>query len=411
MQQQQPRDVLIVGAGPAGLALAIALSDAGLAVTVVDAQPREGLAAPPEDGRDIALTHASVDTLRALGLWQRLLPGEIGRIREARVIDGDRQDAALRFVAPGWATEALGWIVPNHALRRASFAAAAERAGVQLLTGTQVQRVEVRSSHAELELAPKTAPEAAQRLQGRLLVAADSRFSSTRRQLGIGVDMVDFGRTMIVCRMRHERPHDDIAYECFGYERTLAVLPAVGAESSVVVTTDGASAARLMALPEAEFAALVQRQFRDRFGAMHLSGPRHPYPLVATWARRFAAPRAVLVGDAAVGMHPVTAHGYNLGLRSVELLSQALAEALAQRRDIAQPAVLEGYERAHRRGSAVLYHGTNAVARLYASNGAPQRLARRLLLDGAQRLPPLKAAIVAQLTRAAGGRRAAAGEA
>lgn len=95
---QQERDALIVGAGPAGLALAIALTDAGFTATVLDAQPREALAAPPEDGRDIALTHASVATLRTLGLWQRLRPEEIGCIREARVIDGDRQDAALSFL-------------------------------------------------------------------------------------------------------------------------------------------------------------------------------------------------------------------------------------------------------------------------------------------------------------------------
>jgi 2-polyprenyl-6-methoxyphenol hydroxylase-like FAD-dependent oxidoreductase len=101
--------VAIVGAGPAGLAMAIALADAGVAATVLDLQSRDALAAPAEDGREIALTHASVDTLQALGLWQRLRADEIGRIREARVIDGDRQDSALRFHA----REALGWIVPN----------------------------------------------------------------------------------------------------------------------------------------------------------------------------------------------------------------------------------------------------------------------------------------------------------
>ena len=392
---QQGRDVLIVGAGPAGLALAIALVDAGFTAAVLDAQSREALAVPGEDGRDIALTHSSVATLCALGLWERLRPEEIGRIREARVMDGDRQDSALLFNAHGHGTDALGWIVPNHALRRVSFEAAQERPDLHLVDSAQATRVVTSATHAELEFC--AFPGAPDHLRGRLLVAADSRFSWTRRQLGIAADLHDFGRTMIVCRMRHDMPHDDVAYECFGYERTLAVLPAVGNVSSVVVTTDAAAAARLLALPDQAFAAMVERQFRGRLGRMQLLGQRFSYPLVATYARRFAALRSALVGDAAVGMHPVTAHGYNLGLQSIASLTRALRAARVANQDIGAAAVLAGYERTHRRDSALVYHGTNAVAKLYASTGAPQRFARRLILRGAQQLPPLKAAITARL--------------
>ena len=129
-----------------------------------------------------------------------------------------------------------------------------------------------------------------------------------------------------------------------------------------------------------------------------LLGKRFPYPLVAAYARRFVGQRSALVGDAAVGMHPVTAHGYNLGLQSIASLVHALCEAREAQRDIGAAEVLAGYERAHRRDAAPIYHGTNAVARLYASTGAPQRLVRQLLLRGAQHLPPLKAAITARLT-------------
>ena len=393
---QQDRDALIVGAGPAGLALAIALADAGFTSTVLDAQPRETLAAPAEDGRDIALTHSSVATLRALGLWQRLLPEEIGCIREARVFDGDRQASALSFSPRGHRTGILGWIVPNHALRRVSFAAAAERPGLRLIDRAQVIRIGAEPHRVQVDF--ETSPGMPQQLHGRLFVAADSRFSWSRKQLGIAADMHDFGRVMIVCRMQHERPHDDVAYECFGYERTLAVLPAVGNVSSVVVTADAPAAQQLLALPESEFATLVERQFRSRLGPMRLLGQRFPYPLVAAYARRFVAERSALVGDAAVGMHPVTAHGYNLGLQSVASLVHALCAARTAGQGIGSAEVLAGYERAHRRDAAPIYHGTNAVARLYASTGAPQRLARQLILRGAQHLPPLKAAITARLT-------------
>jgi ubiquinone biosynthesis UbiH/UbiF/VisC/COQ6 family hydroxylase len=388
-------EVAIVGAGPAGLAMAIALADAQVGVTVLDLQPRDALAAPAEDGREIALTHASVDILQALGLWQRLRADEIGRIREARVIDGDHAHSALRFHA----RDALGWIVPNHALRRVSFEAAAERPGLRLRDASRLLRVVPSALGVALEFECAAAPALRESMAARLFIAADSRFSWARRQLGIAADMHDFGRTMIVCRMRHALPHQDVAYECFGYERTLAVLPLAGDVCSAVVTTDTAAAAGLMALPAHAFASLVEAQFRGRLGRMDLLGERFAYPLVTAFARRFTAVRSALIGDAAVGMHPVTAHGYNLGLQSVATLGHALSEARARGLDIGDAAALDRYDRQHRRDAAVMYHGTNAVARLYASNGAPQRLARRLILRGAQHLPPLKMAITARLTR------------
>ncbi|SCK06325.1 Ubiquinone biosynthesis hydroxylase, UbiH/UbiF/VisC/COQ6 family [Variovorax sp. HW608] len=386
-------EVVIVGAGPAGLAMAIALADAHFSVTVIDLQPRAALAAPAEDGREIALTHSSVETLRTLGLWSRLRPGEIGRIREARVIDGDRHDAALQFRSQG----ALGWIVPNHALRRVSFEAACERAGVRLQDAVRLVQVATAPSHVDLAV-EHVADGSREALRAQLFVAADSRFSWARRQIGIAADMHEFGRTMIVCRMRHALPHHDVAHECFGYERTLAVLPLAGEMCSAVLTTDTASATRLMALPAAEYAALVETQFGGRLGPMHLVGERFAYPLVTVLSRRFTAMRSALIGDAAVGMHPVTAHGYNLGLQGVAALTRILREARDQGRDIGDAAVLAGYERAHRRDAVVMYHGTNAVAKLYAGQGAVQRLARQWVLRGAQNLPFLKTAIMARLT-------------
>ena len=389
-------EVLVTGAGPTGLAMAIALADAGFTVTVLDLQPRAALADPQPDGREIALTHASVQTLRTLGLWQRLRPGEIGRIREARVIDGDRHDASLHFSA----RDALGWIVPNQALRRVSFEAAAERPALRLRDRSRLLRIVTSPKQVELEVENGDEP-LRESLCGRLLIAADSRFSWARRQLGIAADVHDFGRTVIVCRMQHALPHREVAHECFGYQRTLAILPLAGDVCSAVLTTDSPSAAQLMASPRSEFAALVEAQFGGRLGRMSLLGERHAYPLVTALARRFTGPRSALIGDAAVGMHPVTAHGYNLGLQSVSMLAHTLCAARAAGQDFGAADVLARYDRAHRRDASLMYHGTNAVARLYASNGAPQRLARRLILQGAQHLPPLKAAITARLTRQA----------
>ncbi|MBL7088466.1 5-demethoxyubiquinol-8 5-hydroxylase UbiM [Acidovorax sp.] len=406
-------DVLIVGAGPAGLSLAISLAQAGFTTTVVEQQSDSVLAAPAPDGREIALTHPSQATLQRLGSWAHLADHEVGQIAEAQVHDGPlgRHSALQLNAASGThsdvsAPDALGFIVPNHALRRTAHAVAASTPGVRLLTGTQVTRVATLPGHAELDCVP-TAPDnnaTPQRLTAPLLVAADSRFSATRRQLGMGAQMTDFGRTVIVCRMRHTLPHGNVAHECFGYDRTLAVLPLPDdpqeghALCSVVVTAGAADAAALIAKGPEAFAAQVQAQFNDRLGPMALVGERHAYPLVAVYAQRFAGHRCALLGDAAVGMHPVTAHGYNLGLAGVERLTAALVSARQRGQDIGSADALTPYAQGHHRHAWPIYQGTNAIVRLYTDARPVPRLLRQLVLQGARRLPPLQAAIVGQLT-------------
>lgn len=408
-------DVLIVGAGPAGLSLAISLAQAGFTTTVVEQQSDSALAQPAPDGREIALTHPSRATLQRLGSWAHLAHHEVGQIAEAQVHDGllgrhsalqlnpasGAQGGASGAAAPG----ALGFIVPNHALRRTAYTVATQTPGVRLLTGTQVCRVATLPGHAELDCVPASAANPApQRLTAPLLVAADSRFSATRRQLGIGAQMSDFGRTVIVCRMRHALPHGNVAHECFGYDRTLAVLPlpddpqAGHALCSVVVTAGAADAAALMAQSPEAFAAQVQAQFNDRLGLMALVGERHAYPLVAVYAQRFADHRCALLGDAAVGMHPVTAHGYNLGLAGVERLTAALVSARQRGQDLGSADALTPYAQGHHRHAGPIYQGTNAIVRLYTDARPVPRLLRQLVLQGARRLPPLQAAIVGQLT-------------
>ena len=403
-------DVLIVGAGPAGLSLAISLAQAGFTATVVEQQSDSTLAAPAPDGREIALTHPSRDTLQRLGSWGLLAGHEVGTICEAQVHDGPLgQHSALQLNTPqtpeAAAPGALGFIVPNHALRRTAYAVAARTPGVQLVTQAQVTRAATLAGHAELDYVPAgTAGAPPQRLTAPVLVAADSRFSTTRRQLGIGAQMTDFGRTVIVCRMRHALPHGNVAHECFGYDRTLAVLPlpddpqAGHALCSVVVTAGAADAAALMAHSPEAFAAQVQAQFNDRLGPMALVGERHAYPLVAVYAQRFAGHRCAMLGDAAVGMHPVTAHGYNLGLAAVERLTAALISARQRGQDMGSADALAPYAQGHHRHAWPIYQGTNAIVRLYTDARPVPRLLRQLVLQGARRLPPLQAAIVGQLT-------------
>lgn len=382
-------DALIVGAGPAGLAMAVALAQAGLRSRVLEQAPLTDLASPAEDGRDIALTHRARRILETLNIWQRLPANEIAPLRQAHVRNGT-SPLVLPFDARTGGHQVLGWLVPNHRIRAAAHAAALDEPLVRLQGEARVVGLDIRDSHATLRLADGC------HLSAPLIIAADSRFSSLRRMAGIGARMLDFGRTAIVCRIAHERDHEGIAHECFFHGHTLAMLPMAGRQSSAVLTLRSDQVAAWQALDGDSFAQRLQAAFGDRLGRLHSPGQRHAYPLVATYAHRFAALRVALVGDAAVGMHPVTAHGYNFGLYGVATLARELARSHG--RDDALTSALEAYAREHRRITLPIYLGTNAIVQLFTDDRAAARLLRDVVLCAASRLPPLQSVIMRQLT-------------
>jgi ubiquinone biosynthesis UbiH/UbiF/VisC/COQ6 family hydroxylase len=386
-----PTRVVVVGAGPAGLAFAVALARAGVPSTVLEAQPRGALEHPPEDGRDIALTHRARRVLESLGLWQRLPANEIAPLRRAQVRDGV-SPWVLPFDASSDGFDELGWLVPNHRLREAAYAAACDENGITLVGDARVTALARDRDTARVDV-QRGASHA-----GALVVAADSRFSGVRRLAGIGAQTLDFGRTAIAARVTHELDHRGTAHEMFRYGNTLALLPMAGRQVSAVVTVPADAAAEWLALDDDAFVARVQSQSGNALGAMRPAGTRHAYPLVAVYAQRFVAPRFALLGDAAVGMHPVTAHGYNFGLYGVELLARELAAARRAGRDLGQLSVLMPYEDEHRRTTRPIYLGTNAIVRLFTDERAPARLLRGAVLRAAGHLPPLQRAIARQLT-------------
>jgi ubiquinone biosynthesis UbiH/UbiF/VisC/COQ6 family hydroxylase len=370
-------DVLIVGAGPAGLALACSLADAGIRSIVLEQAPLSTLVSPPEDGRDIALTHRARRILTSLGLWGRLPADEVAPLKAAHVTSGT-SPWVLPFEAKDEGFEALGWLVPNHRIREACYAGALDRSGWITLQGhAQVTALQRTEAQARVTLAD------GRTLSAKLVVAADSRFSTVRKMAGIGARLLDFGRTAIVCRMQHERDHEGVAHECFLSSHTLAILPMAGHQASAVwtVSTDGATDIMLMS-----------------DGTMQTAGARHAYPLVAVYAQRFWAHRLALIGDAAVGMHPVTAHGYNFGLYGIETLTRALLAARGAGRELGDAQALRAYASEHRRVTLPIYEGTNAIVKLFTTNLPAAHLLRGAILRVSRYLPPLKSAITNQLT-------------
>lgn len=385
-------DIAIIGAGPAGLCFARALVGSGLRVALVEQAGAATLADPPDDGREIALTHHSRRLMHALGLWQRLREDDVGLLRDAQVLDGDDRDGLL-FSHREAGCDNLGWLVGNRAIRRAAWEAVQGQADLQVVDGARVTGVHVDDEGARLALADGRC------VHAHLLVAADSRFSESRRAVGIRADMRDFGRTMLVCRMRHQAPHRQTAWEWFRYGQTLALLPLRDPQvSSAVLTLPQQEAQRLQALPEDAFNREIAARFDGRLGAMERVAAPMAYPLVGVYPQRFVATRFAAIGDAAVGMHPVTAHGFNFGLLGVEALARRVLAAQRAGEPFWSASLLQDYDVEHRANTRPLYEATRLLAALYGNDAVPARALRKIALRLGQRLPMFRRMVMASLT-------------
>jgi len=379
-------DIAIIGAGPAGLCFAKSIAESGLKVIVLERQSEEALSSPAFDGREIALTHHAVQLMRELGLWARIDPLSISALRDARIFNGSSL-STLNISHQDTLQGKLGHLIANHVIRKAAYDEVKSSPAITLKTNVQVKNIQSNTNDIQITLANDEV------IQSKLLIGADSRFSETRRAMGIAADMHDFGKTMMVCVMEHSISHEHTAWEWFDYGQTLALLPMNGLRSSVVITLAPDEMNRLMKMQENDFNQEVSARFKHRLGPMHLVSTRHAYPLVTVYSKRLVGQRFALIGDAAVGMHPVTAHGFNFGLKGIATLSEEIKNAIASGQDIASNSLLLRYERAHRGDTKPLFFATHAIAKLYASNSPPARLLRASAIKIGNRITPFKRAV------------------
>lgn len=389
MQAPTLTDVALIGGGPVGLATALSLAKAGLDVCVLERAPEAVWSEPPFDGREIALTHHSVHILQGLGAWEHIPQTAICPLREARVETGKFRHP-LTFDTNGRGVEALGWLVSNNQIRRALHAAATQHPNITLLDRVTVETVRQNPDRAVVH---HTRGQTA----AQLVVGADGRFSPTRRRAGIGAIVHDFKRTMMVCRMAHTSPHHNIATQWFDEGQTVALLPVNGMASSLVLTLPPTEIEHLLSLTQDDFNAQIMQRIGNRLGTMRLVSTRHAYPLKGVYAHRFTSRRLALVGDAAVGMHPITAHGFNLGLKGQETLAEEIFKNVSTAGDAGLASGLRRFEQKHRLATAPLFAGTNSIATLYTHDGAPFRQLRETGIRLADAFTPFKSVVTSLL--------------
>lgn len=384
-------DIAVIGGGPAGLSFARLMDATGLRLLIVEKKSAATLKKPAYDGREIALTHPSHKVMKDMGLWDEIPRDAVTRIMGASVFNGDLAQP-LSFDAARAGKENLGYMVSNQNIQKAVFAAVSRQENVALAAETSVTRIATDDVAATLQL------DDGRRVTARLAIAADSRFSEARGMMGIAASRRDFGRSAIVCRMSPEHDHDGVARECFFYDRTLAVLPLGPKSCSVVLTVAHRETAAVMAQSPKEFGADVAQRINHVFGRMTLDSALFSYPLVGVYADSFHARRFCLIGDAGVGMHPVTAHGFNLGLQGAVTLAHEIKQAQRCGIDFAGDATLARYSRRHRAATLPMYYGTNLLVGVFTDTTKRGKMARKLFMGLGRGLPFVRQIIAGKLT-------------
>lgn len=392
-------DILIVGGGLNGPALALALAQGGFRVTVIDALPAATRAEAGFDGRAYALAAASQRMLAVLGLWPALA-AEAQPILRIVAADGRPGEGAsalhLAFDHAEIEDGPMGFMVEDRHLRPALIAAMAAEPRITHLAPARVVAQETAGAVARVRL------EGGEELQGRLLVGADGVASGTAARAGIGRRGHDYGQTALVCAVAHERPHGGSAYQLFLPGGPLAILPLCGGRSAIVWSERRALAEAVAALDDAGFLAALRPRFGGFLGGIRLQGARHAYPLALSLAERIAAPRLALIGDAAHGIHPIAGQGLNLGLRDAGALAEVLTVARRRGEDPGAADVLERYARWRRFDTLALALATDGFNRLFSNDNPVLRGVRDLGLAAVSALPGLRRAFIREAAGLAG---------
>ena len=401
-QRDNHYDIVIAGGGMIGSSLALALAPLGLRTAIVEPVPRAAAAQPSFDDRSTALSRSSQRMFEAMGLWDDIVAAATP-ISRIHVSDKGRFgfshiDAAEQGV------EALGYVVINRVLGQVLQRALTSVSSLELFCPNRI--VAAKPSPACVNVRLEAGDGEYRELSCNLLVAADGANSAVRTMLGIGATQTGYGQHAVIGNLLTERPLQNTAYERFTAEGPLALLPVADDRAGFVWTVSDQSVDRVMKLDDAEFLLELREAFGKRLGEFSRVGKRAAYPLILSKAARLTAQRAVLIGNAAHGLHPVAAQGFNLGLRDVAALCDCIADArghvgetvaadsvddsTACSVDCGAASILARYASWRRGDQKKLVGFTDGLVRLFGDARGPVRALRNVGMLGFDLIPGVR---------------------
>ena len=359
-------DVVIIGAGPVGMTLALALAGSSLHVLLIDSRAR-GAAA--DDPRALALSYGSRQLLERLQAWNAAASTAIHQIHVSQ-----RGSFGRTLInAEDYKTPALGYV-----LRYRDLAATldARLANGQLIDQCRIDHIETDDDGATLSVTQHETP---RRIRTKLIVHAEGTPNDDP-----GIKVRDYEQQAIVAEVRPVPAHNNRAWERFTPDGPLALLP-LGQDYSLVFSVPPAKAAQLLALDDEAFLTALRKQFGQRLDFI-ASGPRTSFPLALRARPQITQQRQVWIGNSAQALHPVSGQGFNLGLRD----AWELADVLLEHRDAGNPAALARYANRRQPDRCGSMAFTDGIVRLFSNDLPPLRIARGLGLLALDLAPPLR---------------------
>jgi len=400
-RSEVPRvDIAIVGAGPVGCVLALALSRGGIRTALVEARTPKKWSAESMDLRVYALSRASQNILVRLGAWDRIVNARTCSYRAMQVWEAGGR-GRVEFKAEDVDESDLGHIVEGTLLGDALGERVRATTDIAWHCPAALQRLTVGDNDAELTLEDGT------RIRTKLVVGADGAHSRVRELSGIKVRETSYGQNAVVAHLQPERAHEHAARQIFHSDGPLALLPLADGRVSIVWSTAPGHAEQLLAMNESAFGQAVTESSDQALGALMLASERASFPLRRLHAENYVGPRVALAGDAAHVVHPLAGQGMNLGLLDAAALSEVVLDARRNGRDVDDYLVLRRYERwRHAENLAMqsAFGGFNQLfgagipgarsvrglgMQIFNRSGPAKRLAIRIALGTAGDLPEL----------------------
>jgi len=370
---QSSSDVIIVGAGLVGSAMAIALAQGGVKVALFERASRKAVLDKTADGRASAISEASRRVFESIGIWNALSQhGE--PILDIKVVDGF-SDAQVHYDHKEVGERPFGYIISNPFIRASLIEAVEAEENIALCYESEVSDIKRSSSDVTVTLKDDSVHTAS------VLLAADGRMSRLREWAGIASRKIEYGQSAIVCSIKHEKPHGGLALERFLPNGPIAVLPMKDNHSCVVWTEPHDMAKHMIGLDDAFFVHEMTERMGHYLGEIESVDKRYCYPLNLMQSEGYIAERFALVGDSAHGIHPIAGQGVNLGYRDVAVLAELLIKAKRLGQDIGGAETLAHYQRWRRLDSTSMITATDALNRLFSNNSTVFKMGRRLGLN------------------------------